>query len=99
MFDDIDVKILNEFLKITNNKTTWEIMKQIYPKGRDTQHNLVKRRIEKMADRGLFLINGESTKHYRLISDFVKKGKIKFNKKPKECILISVYGKWSAYEL
>ena len=99
--DEVDLKILHEFCNLNGKETsTWELMKKVYPDGRDSQHNIIKRKIEKMEKQGLFFINQNSKKHYQLISDNVKSRKMKFpDNKMHNSISIKICGKWQSFQL
>jgi len=97
IFDDIDLKILTEFLKLGDKQTsTWKIMKTIYKDGRDTEHMKIKKRIERMGECGLFKINETKSKTYSLIGDKVLLDKIPLIKKS---ISVKVDGKWEIFEI
>lgn len=97
IIDEIDLKILYEFLKLKDNEytSTWKIMKKIFKNGRDNQHMTIKRRIERMSE--LFIVEGKP-KIYTLISDKVYLKKIKFPDKISKAICIKL-DKWEVFEI
>lgn len=96
ILDEIDLKILIEFLKLKNKETTtWKIMKEIYPNGRDREHMRIKKKIERMSKHGLFKVGGKP-KSYCLYGDKVLRNKIPILEKS---ISINVEGKWEIFEL
>lgn len=98
--DQVDLQILNEFCRLKENEffKTWNLMKKIYPKGRDHEHMKIKRKIERMAKYGLFYVEG-NPKTYTLDSDKVFLKKISFP--CKQCLAISILieGKFIAFEI
>lgn len=98
IIDNDDILILKEFLKLKpkENIPAWSLMRRIYPKGRNREIGRVQSKIRKMANYGLFLINGKS---YELITDNVKIRRFKFENKEKTFICIFTYSKWSAFQV
>jgi len=98
IIDNEDLKIIKEFSKLgeNSNVTTWDIMKNIYKNGRDTEHMRVKAKISKMQKHGLFI---KDKNGYTLIKDRTIIKKIYFDEKPRNSVCFLVDGKWSAYEI
>ncbi len=101
IIDNIDLKIILEFLKNKNKKfTTWFLMKKIFPKGKVSEHMTIKSKLDKMEKHGLFILSNENgKKEYLLIEEKVKLKKIKFEKKYTNTICFFVEDKWNAYEV
>lgn len=100
ILDQIDIKILTLFSKLKENEffSTWGLMRKIFPKGRDSEHMKIKRKIESMAKIGLFTIEGKP-KIYTLDSDKVYLKKISFPNRRNLAISLLVDGKWESFEL
>lgn len=101
ILDDYDLEILKIFCKLnpeTGETTTWKIMKIIYPKGRETQHELVKRRIKKMAKEKLFIFEGKPVT-YILDPEIVSLRKFSFPDKRASAICIKVNCLWEVFEI
>lgn len=93
--DKEDVKILREFSRLNGGKTTtWKIMRKIFPRGLEREHNRILRKIKKMANYGLFkeFIN---PREYSLIEE-----NFLVNKIPKlnNFVSLKVNSKWFIME-
>ncbi len=101
MLDQYDILILKEFLKIKpkQSRSTWDIMKSIYPAGQDREHTKIKRKIERMAELGLFLINGDKRKEYTLDKNKAVFSDFTFPKRISKGIAVKIDEKWMIYEL
>lgn len=99
--DNLNIKIIREFYKLKENEetTTWGIMRKLYPKGRDLEENRIKYRIKKMAEVGLFLVEGNSPKMFSLILDNVIFKKQKFPDKIEKALCLKICDKWEIFEL
>jgi len=100
ILDLVDLNILKLFCKLKDNEytTTWEIMKKIYPRGGDSLHMGIKRKIARMSDYCLFNIEGKP-KTYTLNSDKVFLRKFSFP--DRRCLAISILidDRWIIFEL
>jgi len=101
LIDECDIKIIQEFNKLNGEKiSTWNMMRKIYPKGRDYEYKKVTRKMEKMAKFGLFLIEINKGKHYQLIQDNAKVGKMKFpDNKVHDSVSMKICDKWWVFEI
>ena len=95
----IDIKILREFDKLNGGETTtWNIMKTIYSEGKERENQLIKRRIKKMSDIGLFFVHS-NPRNFLMIRDYVIFKKIKFPDKMCNGVCLKINDKWEQYEL
>lgn len=100
ILNEIDLMILREFCKSKKeeSKTTWNIMKKIYPKGGDSEHSRIYQRIKKMNHYGFFIID---EKNCYLLKEKVRIINIKFpySKDKTRALAIKYDNKWNAIEL
>lgn len=99
ILNETDLLILREFCKVNGEqKTTWNIMKKIYPKGGDSEHMRIKSKIKKMNHYGFFIVD---EKNCYLLKEKVKILNIKFpfcNEKSK-ALAIKYDHKWNIIQL
>lgn len=104
ILNDLDLKILKEFNKLSEdsekNPTTWDIMMKVYKKKDNLLHTNIKNRIHRMNE-DLFFIekNKKGNYEYTLIRDNVLFSKRKFPSGNKECVMIRSEGKWMIFQL
>lgn len=100
MLDNYDISILKEFYKLKESKetTTWEIMKRIHENGWNREHIRLKSRVKKMAEYGLFFVNGDKRRTYTLILDNVVFKRFNFPDKTCNAVCLKINGKWEIYE-
>jgi len=105
--DELDLKILEIFCRLKEDqfttiskisKSTWRIMKKIFPNGREYENNKIKRRIERMANHKLFIVEG-NPKTYTLNSDKVCHKKFNFSTRKSFAIEILINGKFEVFEI
>lgn len=97
---DLDLKILKEFCKLKDNEstTTWKIMKKLFKEGKDVENMVIKNRIKRMAEFGLFKIEG-NPKVYILDSDKVFYKMFSFPNGRKKGIAVLRNGAWEIFEV
>ena len=96
---EIDLNILKEFNRLNGDETTtWTLMKKFYPVGKERENEIIKRRIKRMSEKGLFLVHG-NPRTFSMIKDYVVFKKIKFPDKFANGICLKVNDKWEQYEL
>lgn len=93
---DEDIRILKIFLSKNNCKTTWQLMKKIYPNGSNQEHMRIKGRIKRLAGNDLILITKDN---FFLVGEKVKLKKIKFDKINLDSICILTNRKWMAFQI
>lgn len=74
-------------------------MKKLFPNGKIKEHVSIKRKIQRMANYGLFTVNGTSRPTYTMNSDKVFLRKINFPCDKLDSIVIFAEGMWTAFEL
>lgn len=102
MLTDIDIKILLEFLKLKKDEhtTTWKIMRKLFRGGREKEHRLIERRIDRLAGFGLIEIKGKPKECFLEIDKvYFKKIKFKNRKKEGNCICVLMNKGWEVFEL
>ena len=101
MIDKLDIKILREFDKLTEDEetTTWKIMRKLFPEGRSAENNRLKKRIRKMANLGLFHVTDEIPQHFMMIQDNVIFKKTKFIDRTSDSIHVKICDKWKILEI
>jgi hypothetical protein len=103
MLDNTDLKIIREFCKLEDGEkcTTWQIMKKIFPRGLDVEHTIIKQKLNKMSNYGLFLItlNEKNRKQYDIIEEKAVFKKFKFPDRLSKGIALRFDGKWQIIEL
>ncbi|MBA7623839.1 hypothetical protein ES703_31238 [subsurface metagenome] len=97
---DLDIEILKEFCKLKGGEltTTWKIMKKLFKEGKDLENMLIKNRIKRMAEFGLFKIEGKP-KTYTLDSDKVFYKMFSFPNRRKKGIAVLRNGAWEIFEV
>lgn len=98
ILDDLDLKILKEFSNLDDECTTWDMMKKVLREGKDKEHMLIKRRIERMAKFNLFKINGEKIKTYIMDSNKVFYKEFNFPCGKKKGIAVLFEKKWLIFQ-
>ena len=98
ILDSKDLLILKEFCKLADGEkvSAWKIMKVAYPKGKDKEYQVFKRRLKKMEKYGFFFIDdGE----YILIRDRVVFKRFSFPNKIRNGIALLIDNKWEILEI
>lgn len=108
IIDELDISILRNFYRLKQNETkatTWTIAIRIFKNCRTdsekrAKHNLIKSRIRKMQG-DLFEIkkNGSGRWIYTLIGDNIKFCKHRFPNGVKDCLMVCINLKWTAFEI
>lgn len=80
--------------------TSWDIMKKVYRDGGNKEHMIIKRRIIKMGELGLFKKIDEPPKPITWeLSEDVEIKKYKFKDKYKDALFLMINNKWRIYEI
>ena len=101
MIDYIDLQIIDILynLKDNENLRTWGIMKKIYPKGKDIEHNRVMSKVDKLSRYGIILITNDTEKVYRLVKDYIHYSRHKFpDGKYYNSVGLFLKGKWCIFQ-
>ena len=98
--DEKDIKILLEFNKLEEDKeiTSWKIMRKIYPSGREKENENLKYRMGKMAECGLFVVEG-NPRQFVMIQENVVVRRFKFPDRSSKGIALKIDDKWEIFEL
>lgn len=100
MFDDDDLRLIREFLKIggKEEKTGWNVMRSIFKKGGVKENNKIYYKLKRMADIGLFEIKQNSPKTFILNLDNVFEKRILIRTKKINCLFLLIDGKYQIFE-
>ncbi|MEM3075063.1 MAG: hypothetical protein QW727_03940 [Candidatus Pacearchaeota archaeon] len=97
IINEEDLKILSIFAKKVkdNYTTTWEIMKEVYPKDkwRDKEHNKVKNSLNKMINYKIIEYKGQKPFIDYSLSNKVRYHKYKFDKSRVDVIIFKIGNK------
>ena len=104
--DDLDLFIIREIS--IGNDSTWKIAKKYFPLNKPDSHiitaknNLIKKRLKKMSEWGLFNISKEEggwKKEYQLIKEYFRIGKHKFPDGYFDSIQLKINDSWVVFQI
>lgn len=99
MFDDTDLRIVNEFLKLNGEeKTGWKIMKCLFKGGGNKENNKIYYKLKRLSSLGLFQMTHNSPKSFILDPNKIFKRCFLLNGKKVSCICLLIDDRYQIFQ-